>query len=126
MGFQVLEAADGLEAVALFELRHKEITAVLMDLTMPHMDGRQAFLRMHQVDPNIPVVLTSGYSEQDAVAEASRCLACAVCSECEACVKACPAGAIELDQQEEIEELAVGAIIVATGPSLGVLDGWTR
>ena len=48
MGFQVLEAADGLEAVALFELRHAEITVVLMDLTMPHMDGRQAFLRMHQ------------------------------------------------------------------------------
>jgi two-component system, cell cycle sensor histidine kinase and response regulator CckA len=69
MGFQVLEAADGLEAVALFELRHTEITAVLMDLTMPHMDGRQAFLRMHQTDPKIPVVLTSGYSEQDVLAD---------------------------------------------------------
>jgi len=69
MGFQVLEAADGLEAVALFELRHTEITAVLMDLTMPHMDGRQAFLRMHQVDPKIPVVLTSGYSEQDVLTD---------------------------------------------------------
>jgi two-component system cell cycle sensor histidine kinase/response regulator CckA len=69
MGFQVLEAADGLEAVALFELRHTEITAVLMDLTMPHMDGRQAFLRMHQVAPHIPVVLTSGYSEQDVLTD---------------------------------------------------------
>jgi CheY-like chemotaxis protein len=69
MGFQVLEAADGLEAVALFELRHTEITVVLMDLTMPHMDGRQAFLRMHQTDPKIPVVLTSGYSEQDVLAD---------------------------------------------------------
>ncbi len=69
MGFQVLEAADGLEAVALFELRHSEIAAVLMDLTMPHMDGRQAFLRMHQADPEIPVVLTSGYSEQDVLVD---------------------------------------------------------
>ena len=68
-GFQTLEAADGLEAVALFDLRHTEITAVLMDLTMPHMDGRQAFLRMQQVDPKIPVVLTSGYSEQDVLAD---------------------------------------------------------
>ena len=59
--------------------------------------------------------VVGGYSEAEAIAEASRCLACAVCSECEACVRACPAGAIELDQQEEIEELAVGAIIVATG-----------
>ncbi len=69
LGFQVLEAADGLEAVALFELRHAEITAVLMDLTMPHMDGRQAFLRMHQVDPKVPVVLSSGYSEQDVLTD---------------------------------------------------------
>jgi CheY-like chemotaxis protein len=65
LGFQVLEAADGLEAVGLFELRHTEISVVLMDLTMPHMDGRQAFLRMREVDPKVPVVLTSGYSEQD-------------------------------------------------------------
>jgi CheY-like chemotaxis protein len=69
LGFQVLEAADGLEAVALFELRHAEIEAVLMDLTMPHMDGRQAFLRMREVDPRVPVVLTSGYSEQDVLAD---------------------------------------------------------
>ena len=55
------------------------------------------------------------YSEEDAIAEANRCLNCAVCSECESCVKACPAGAIELDQTETIEELAVGAIIVTTG-----------
>ena len=65
LGFQVLEATDGQEAVAMFELRHPEIRAVLMDLTMPHMDGRQAFLRMHAVAPEVPVVLTSGYSEQD-------------------------------------------------------------
>ena len=69
LGFQVLEAADGQEAVAMFELRHSEIRAVLMDLTMPHMDGRQAFLRMHAVAPDIPVVLTSGYSEQDVLAD---------------------------------------------------------
>jgi len=69
LGFQVLEAADGQEAVGLFELRHREITAVLMDLTMPRLDGRQAFLRMHAVDPNVPVVLTSGYSEQDVLAD---------------------------------------------------------
>jgi len=69
LGFQVLEATDGQEALSLFELRHAELTAVLMDLTMPHMDGRQAFLRMHELHPQIPVVLTSGYSEQDVLAE---------------------------------------------------------
>ncbi len=59
--------------------------------------------------------VVGAYSEEDAIAEAKRCLNCAVCSECESCVKACPAGAIELDQTETFEELAVGAIIVTTG-----------
>ncbi len=69
LGFHVLEAADGQEAVSLFELRHAEIAMVLMDLTMPHLDGGQAFLRMHRVNPKVPVVLTSGYSEQDVLAK---------------------------------------------------------
>jgi DNA-binding NtrC family response regulator len=69
MGFQVIEAADGQEALDLFELRHLELVAVLMDLTMPHLDGRQAFLRMHEIDSTVPVVLTSGYSEADVVAD---------------------------------------------------------
>jgi PAS domain S-box-containing protein len=68
-GFQALEAADGQEALGLFELRHQELAAVLMDLTMPHLDGRRAFLRMHEIDPSVPVVLTSGYSEEDVVAD---------------------------------------------------------
>jgi PAS domain S-box-containing protein len=73
LGFHVLEAADGQEALALFELRHSEIALVLMDLTMPHLDGGQAFLRMHSVNPKVPVVLSSGYSEQDVLAEFTGC-----------------------------------------------------
>ncbi|WP_306590004.1 PAS domain S-box protein [Geothrix sp. 21YS21S-4] len=69
LGFRVVEAADGREGVALFELHHAEISVVLMDLTMPHMDGRQAFAKMHAIDPGVPVVLTSGYSEQDVIGD---------------------------------------------------------
>jgi CheY-like chemotaxis protein len=69
LGFQVVEAGDGEEAVALFERRRNEITLVLMDLTMPRMDGREAFLRMRELDPSIPVVLTSGFTEMDAVSD---------------------------------------------------------
>ena len=54
-------------------------------------------------------------SEQQAVAEAGRCLHCALCSECMACVKACKADAILHDQQDEIEALDVGAIVVVPG-----------
>jgi CheY-like chemotaxis protein len=67
LGFQVVEASDGEEAVAVFQQRQGEFSLVLMDLTMPRLDGREAFLRMRDMDPTVPVVLTSGFSENDAV-----------------------------------------------------------
>jgi CheY-like chemotaxis protein len=63
---QVLEAADGREAVLLFEKRHEEIHLVLMDLTMPYMDGREAAECMHAVNPEVPVILSSGFDELEA------------------------------------------------------------
>jgi len=59
--------------------------------------------------------VSRGYSADEAVAEAARCLNCAVCSECDSCVRACPSGAIDWDQTETIEEITVGAVVIATG-----------
>ncbi|MDY7032831.1 MAG: FAD-dependent oxidoreductase, partial [Thermodesulfobacteriota bacterium] len=56
-----------------------------------------------------------GFTEEEARAEASRCLACGVCCECKQCVPACEAHAIEHDQKDEIVALDVGSIILATG-----------
>ena len=59
--------------------------------------------------------VSRGYTAEQAIAEAERCLACAVCSECDSCVRACPSGAIDWDQTETTEEITVGAVIIATG-----------
>jgi heterodisulfide reductase subunit A len=56
-----------------------------------------------------------GLKEAVALAEAERCLSCAVCCECEKCVEACKLNAIDHSIQDEIIELNVGTIIVATG-----------
>ncbi|MDI6855664.1 MAG: FAD-dependent oxidoreductase, partial [Candidatus Thermoplasmatota archaeon] len=56
-----------------------------------------------------------GFTEQQAIEESKRCLNCAGCSECKECEKACEPKAIIYEQKEEILELEVGAIIVATG-----------
>jgi len=56
-----------------------------------------------------------GLKEAIALAEADRCLSCAVCCECEKCVEACKLDAIDHSLQDEIIELNVGTIIVATG-----------
>jgi len=66
-GFDVILANDGREGVARFSERRAEIVAVLMDLTMPQMDGVDAFREIRSLDETMPVLLMSGYNEQDAV-----------------------------------------------------------
>ncbi len=56
-----------------------------------------------------------GFSEEQAIAEAKRCLSCSVCSECMACSNVCGAGAVDHKMQDERIQLDVGAIIVASG-----------
>ena len=65
LGFQVVAARDGVEALERFQAGH--FVLVFMDLTMPRMDGRQAFLRMKALDPEVRVILASGYSQGEAV-----------------------------------------------------------
>ncbi len=65
LGFTVITAKDGVEGLDRFLERAREITLVLMDLSMPRMDGATAFLAMHQAHPEIPVVLSSGYDPQE-------------------------------------------------------------
>jgi PAS domain S-box-containing protein len=69
VGLRVVEASDGQEGVEIFRKMHAEIDLVLMDLTMPQMDGRQAFEVMHAVASEVPVILSSGYSEQEAIGD---------------------------------------------------------
>ncbi len=58
-----------------------------------------------------------GYSEEQAIAEAQRCLACGPCSECMACIAACKAGAVNHAEREKIVDFEMGAIILAGGPT---------
>ena len=70
-------------------------------------------------------------SEDEALAAAGRCLDCGVCSECGQCVGACPAEAIKLNMHDEVVEVDVGAVVVATGFKLFAADvkpeyGWGK
>jgi two-component system, cell cycle sensor histidine kinase and response regulator CckA len=63
MGFTVLEAADGLEAMEVYRQHEADIRLVLCDLTMPHMNGWETLAALRRLSPTLPVVLTSGYDE---------------------------------------------------------------
>jgi CheY-like chemotaxis protein len=64
-GATVLCAADGHEALRVFEARSAEIRTILLDLTMPGLDGGEVFQRLIKIDPGVEVILCSGYDEQD-------------------------------------------------------------
>ncbi len=49
----------------LYQQQYQEILFVLMDLTMPHMDGEQAFRGMRRINDEVKVILSSGYNEQE-------------------------------------------------------------
>jgi PAS domain S-box-containing protein len=71
LGFDVLTAADGEEAVALFRSRSGDIRAVLLDLTMPRMGGHEAFLQLRALRADVPVILCSGYDVQQSAEQFS-------------------------------------------------------
>jgi CheY-like chemotaxis protein len=65
LGFEVLPASDGEEAISLFKQHHQALSLVVLDLTMPHMDGEETLRHLQAIDRSIPVIMSSGYTEQD-------------------------------------------------------------
>ena len=66
MGFEVLEACDGGQGVEVFREHHESLAMVLLDMTMPVLSGEEAFLRFREVNPKVPIVLSSGYNQLEA------------------------------------------------------------
>jgi len=60
-GYEVLLARDGVEALEVFRAHHARIDAVLLDLTMPRMDGVEAMRELRRIAASVPIVLTTGY-----------------------------------------------------------------
>jgi signal transduction histidine kinase/CheY-like chemotaxis protein len=67
-GIEVVEASDGVEAIAIFQAQPDEFNRVLLDLTMPRMDGVETYSRLRKIRADVQVVLCSGYPEQAAMA----------------------------------------------------------
>ena len=64
-GYEVITANNGRAALEIFKTSHRNIHFVLMDLTMPHMDGEEAFREFRRIDPAVKVIICSGYNQQE-------------------------------------------------------------
>ena len=69
LGYTVLKAEDGVQALELFDRHRQEIVCVISDIVMPRMDGWQTLEALRRRSPDIPVIFASGYSEAQFVAE---------------------------------------------------------
>jgi CheY-like chemotaxis protein len=65
--YQVILAENGQAGVEIFPQIARDVAAVILDLTMPVMGGEEALDHLRRIRPDVPVVLTSGYSEEDAM-----------------------------------------------------------
>ena len=66
-GYTVVTARDGIDAMHVFEERYEEFRAVVLDMTMPGLSGKEAYKQMRGIAAAIPIVLASGYSEEEAI-----------------------------------------------------------
>ena len=70
-GCEVLVAEDGKSAVETFRKYAAELCAVILDLTMPKMDGIESIRHLREIRDDVPILLCSGYDEQDTVQQYS-------------------------------------------------------
>ncbi len=65
LGYTVITAMDGREAVEIYKKRRNDIDFVILDMTMPHLDGAETFSELRTINPLVQVILASGYSKED-------------------------------------------------------------
>lgn len=63
LGYRVVTAVDGVEALEIFRLHRDEIRCVVLDLTLPRMNGWEVLREIGKIRPGFPVILASGYEE---------------------------------------------------------------
>jgi CheY-like chemotaxis protein len=68
LGFSVLLAKDGVEAVEVFRQHQGEVRCVICDANMPRMDGWQTLAALRKLAPGLPVILCSGYDQAQVMA----------------------------------------------------------
>lgn len=68
IGYEVITAADGHEAITIYQNKKDIIDLVLLDLTMPIMDGEETYQELFKINPTIRVIVSSGYNSQEIAA----------------------------------------------------------
>ncbi|MDQ6970037.1 MAG: response regulator, partial [Mariprofundus sp.] len=69
LNYKTVQAADGNEALRLFDQHQQDIKLAVLDMVMPCMSGREAARRMRMSTPDLPIIFSTGHDKQDAMQE---------------------------------------------------------
>jgi two-component system, cell cycle sensor histidine kinase and response regulator CckA len=72
LGYTVLTACDGIEAIEIYTEHQEAVDMVLLDMIMPRMAGKDTYYALHGINPEIKVLLMSGYSQDERASEVLR------------------------------------------------------
>ncbi|MBN2684138.1 MAG: response regulator, partial [Pontiellaceae bacterium] len=67
LGYTVILAEDGQEALEIYRERYNEIDLVIMDMVMPKMPGRESFIQMQKINPEVRVLFSSGFTREQSI-----------------------------------------------------------
>ena len=69
LGYEVIIARDGEEAVEIFQEKYLEIDVVLLDMIMPKLDGKKTFYKLLEIDKNSKIIVNSGFADAGDIKE---------------------------------------------------------
>jgi len=67
LGYQVKAVTDGIQAIEILKSRDLKIDLVILDMVMPQINGQQTFEKIREVDPDMKVLICSGYTKEDKI-----------------------------------------------------------
>jgi PAS domain S-box-containing protein len=69
LGYKVIQATNGKEAVDIFRQKADEIDLVILDIIMPKLGGKEAFYKIRSIHPTIPILFTTGYTYEQTIVD---------------------------------------------------------
>jgi PAS domain S-box-containing protein len=69
LGYRVLLGTNGEEALRIYEEKQSQIAAIICDMTMPQMTGRETIRRLRQINPNVKIIASSGHTDEGTEAD---------------------------------------------------------
>ncbi|MCK5759915.1 MAG: response regulator [Candidatus Delongbacteria bacterium] len=68
-GYNIITASDGVEGIQIYKEKYSEISAIILDMVMPKINGKETFIELKKINPDVKVLLASGFTRDDRVEE---------------------------------------------------------